>query len=62
ELYFKVENSFEPNVINDEKEEGIGLKNLHRQMELMYSKFSLQTKKEENKYIAELSLNLSQKV
>ncbi len=61
ELYFKVENSFEPSVVNEE-EEGIGLKNLHRQLELMYSKFDLQTKKENNKFIAELSLNLSQKL
>lgn len=61
ELYFKVENSFEPSVINDE-EEGIGLKNLNRQLELMYQDFTLQTKKENQKFIAELSLNLIQKV
>lgn len=61
ELYFKVENSFEPTVISEE-EEGIGLKNLHRQLELMYQDFSLQTNKDEQKFIAELSLNLSQKL
>lgn len=60
ELYFKVENSFEPNNINNK--EGIGLKNLRRQLELMYSIFNLQTKKENQKFIAELSLNLNQKV
>lgn len=65
ELSFKVENSFEPssnsnNNINSA--ESTGLKNLSRQLELMYSSFSLQTKKENNKYIAELSLNLTQKV
>ncbi|SRX74980.1 sensor histidine kinase [Aequorivita antarctica] len=61
ELYFKVENSFEPNIINNE-EEGIGLKNLRRQLELMYQNFSLQTKNENQKFIAELSLNLTHKV
>ncbi len=61
ELYFKVENSFEPIEITEE-EEGIGLKNLNRQLELMYKNFSLQTKKENQKFIAELSLNLSQKL
>lgn len=59
-LFFKVENSFEPNPISDE--EGIGLKNLHRQLELMYRNYDLQTRKENQKFIAELSLNLSQKV
>ncbi len=61
ELYFKVENSFEPTVITDE-EEGIGLKNLHRQLELMYQNFNLQNKKENQKFIAELSLNLNEKL
>ena len=61
ELYFKVENSFEPIEITEE-EEGIGLKNLNRQLELMYKNFSLQTKKENQKFIAELSINLSQKL
>lgn len=61
ELYFKVENSFEPIEITEE-EEGIGLKNLNRQLELMYKNFNLQTKKENQKFTAELSLNLSQKL
>src|SRR5690606_13134242 len=61
ELYFKVENSFEHIEITEE-EEGIGLKNLNRQLELMYKNFNLQTKKENQKFTAELSLNLSQKL
>ncbi|WP_051285059.1 sensor histidine kinase [Aequorivita capsosiphonis] len=60
ELYFKVENSFERNNTNDE-EEGIGLKNLIRQLELMYQDFNIDTKKEGQKFIAELSLHLNQK-
>ena len=61
QLNYKVENSFEPNYLENE-EDGIGLKNLHRQLELMYYNFGLQTKKENQKFIAELSLNLTQKV
>jgi LytS/YehU family sensor histidine kinase len=60
-LHFKVENSFEPNSINKE-EEGIGLKNLNRQLELMYSKFELQTRKNDKRFTAELSLDLNKKL
>lgn len=59
-LFFKVENSFEPNPIDGEG--GIGLKNLQRQLELMYRNYDLQTSKKNQKFIAELSLNLTQKV
>lgn len=63
ELYYKVENSYEPHEINDsDEEEGIGLKNMNRQLELMYRDFHLKTKKENQKFIAELSLNLTQKL
>ncbi len=69
ELNFKVENSFEPNQLNidaisAERNEdiGTGLNNLRRQLQLMYSDFQLQTTVENNKYIAELSFNLSEKI
>lgn len=59
ELYFQVKNSFEPSTNSSEK--GIGLDNLRRQLELMYSDFLLETKKENQTFIAELSINLIQK-
>lgn len=61
ELYFKVENSMELLPISSEVA-GTGLKNLRRQLELMYPNFKLQTKKENQKFIAELSLNLNQRL
>lgn len=61
ELYFRVENSFEPNSMQNE-EKGIGLNNLRRQLELMYSDFNLQTSKENLRFIAELSLNITHRV
>ncbi|RMA56259.1 sensor histidine kinase [Ulvibacter antarcticus] len=61
QLEYSVENSFEPSTVEYE-ENGIGLKNLHRQLELMYRVYKLQTNKENHKYIAKLSLDLNQKI
>ncbi len=59
-LTFKVENSFDPDCQNIEEEDGIGLKNLKRQLELMYPKYHLETKKHDKKFLAEIFLDLNQ--
>ncbi|SRX55579.1 sensor histidine kinase [Aequorivita sp. CIP111184] len=61
QLNYKVENSFEPTHLDNE-ENGIGLRNLQRQLELMYKNFSMETKNKNQRFIAELSVNLIQKV
>lgn len=61
-LYFKVENSIEPYTMEYEKVEGIGLKNLQRQLELMYQDFNIQIKNGNEKFSAVLSLNLNLKI
>lgn len=61
QLHYTVENTFEPSTKED-TETGIGLKNLQRQLELVYKKYDFQTRKEKQKFIAELSLNLNQKI
>lgn len=58
ELFLIVENSFETQ--NSDESEGIGLKNIKRQLELFYSNYSLETNSEGNKFKAELYINLNQ--
>lgn len=58
-LDFKVTNSFEPDK-SDQDQEGIGLKNLHRRLELIYGEFKLHTRVENNTFKAELLLDLNQ--
>lgn len=57
-LLFSVENSFEYET--DVHHEGIGLRNLRRQLELLYPDFELQTKISGNHFKASLTLDLNQ--
>ncbi len=57
ELWLKVENSFESQT--DEELEGIGLKNLKRQLELSYEKFDMNAETNSNRHIAELVIYLN---
>lgn len=57
-LFFDVKNSFEKETIN-ENQSGIGLKNLKRQLELMYPTFDLIIKNEETIFNAKLIINLN---
>lgn len=58
ELRLQVENSFESQ--GSESQDGIGLKNLQRQLELVYRKFILETDSEKNKFKARLYIDLNQ--
>lgn len=60
-LNFKVGNSFEYTE-GRKNEEGIGLKNLQRQLELLYEDFALKTHKDDQFYDASLLLNLNKKL
>lgn len=57
QLVFTVENNFES---GDGLAEGIGLKNLRRQLELTYPDFKLTTNAQNNTFTARLSINLNQ--
>lgn len=59
-LDFAITNSVEGNQTAMSAKEGIGLRNLRRQLEILYSKFELETKREEAIFIARLSFNLNQ--
>jgi len=63
-LNYKVQNSFETNISENPKEDKncIGLENLNRQLELTYQKFELHTNKEYQKFTAQLTLDLNQKL
>lgn len=56
-LDFKIENSFENN--GSEKEAGIGLKNLKRQLQLCYFDYELNTETKRNIFIATLKIDLN---
>lgn len=60
ELYLNVENSFETQ--NSEQPQGIGLKNIKRQLELFYTRFNLETSSEGNRFRAELYIDLNQHI
>ncbi len=60
ELSFAVKNSFE-NDIDKGSNDGIGLKNLRRQLELLYPNFDLYTSIEKSVFKATLLLNLNKK-
>ncbi|MFT3793896.1 sensor histidine kinase [Flavobacterium sp.] len=57
-LVFKVDNSFEYET--EEKPQGIGLKNLRRQLEILYPDFDLQTEITGRTFKAKLLLDLNQ--
>ncbi|SMC88859.1 GHKL domain-containing protein [Moheibacter sediminis] len=58
ELFLSVENSFE--IQNSDEPQGIGLKNIKRQLELFYTNFNFETNSEGNKFTAILSIHLNQ--
>lgn len=60
ELNLSVENSFETQ--NSDEPQGIGLKNIKRQLELFYSNFNLETHFEGNKFKASLFIHLNQHI
>ncbi len=57
QLHFEVENSKEPTAI--ETKAGIGLKNIRRQLELLYPAHELQIKNVDNSFIVILKINLA---
>lgn len=59
-LNLKVDNSVES--ANLEKDTGIGLKNLKRQLELSYAEFELKNEAENGVYKAELNVNLNRRL
>lgn len=59
-LKLKVDNSVES--ANLEKDTGIGLKNLKRQLELSYAEFELKNEAENGVYKAELNVNLNRRL
>lgn len=61
QLNFKVENSFETETLEIEQN-GIGIKNLKRQLELSYQNFTLETKKKDQIFTANLAIDLNQKL
>lgn len=60
ELFLLVENSFETQ--NSDEPQGIGLKNIKRQLELFYTNFNLEIHSEENKFTATLYIDLNQHI
>lgn len=56
-LHLVVKNSFE-NAHADEINKGIGLSNIKRQLELVYPEHTLEVRKEQGQFIADLRLNL----
>ena len=61
-LSFVVKNSTEQSLEDSGMKESIGLSNLRRQLELLYSDFSLTVKPEQSKFTATLKINLSSHV
>src|SRR5918993_4990359 len=61
-LSFVVKNSTEQSLEDSGLKESIGLSNLRRQLELLYSDFSLTVKPERSKFTATLKINLSSHV
>lgn len=61
QLLFTVENSKDPTGETDLKE-NIGLKNLKRQLELLYSRYNLELQNEESVFKVELMIDLDSKI
>ena len=60
-LDFSIANSIEPGLNkNSEDEAGIGLRNLRRQLEILYSEFTLEAAQEDSFYKARLTLDLNE--
>ncbi|MGV3695798.1 sensor histidine kinase [Flavobacterium sp.] len=57
-LDFSISNSIENDLATSKDNEGIGLRNLRRQLEILYPDFDLKINRGETEYKAELSLNL----
>jgi len=57
-LHFKITNPLSETVFKAKGEEGIGLANIKRQLELLYRDFSLETSAEENTFRVDLKLDL----
>jgi two-component system, LytTR family, sensor kinase len=58
-LLYRVENSVSENAHTEPARESIGLTNLRRQLELLFTRYSFSAVKKEKVFIAELSVNLS---
>lgn len=56
QLHFIIRNTCDQQT--DQNKEGIGLKTLQRQLELLYPQHELITQKKQNEFVAELSINL----
>jgi hypothetical protein len=61
QLDFVIKNSLE-NISGDQVKENIGLANLRRQLELLYSEFELLAEYESNAFKASLKVNLASHV
>ncbi|PWT79166.1 MAG: histidine kinase [Bacteroidetes bacterium] len=62
QLLFIVKNSTDGSGENGKVKESIGLTNLRRQLELLFSDYDLNLKQEENEFIATLKINLASHV
>jgi LytS/YehU family sensor histidine kinase len=59
QLQFIIKNQFTSSSIKPEQDEGIGLSNIQRQLELLYREYSFTFGKEENDFIVTLDINLT---
>ena len=62
QLNFVIKNSSESFLADPPIKKNIGLTNLHRQLELLYTDYDLSTKRENSFFIAKLNINLASRV
>jgi LytS/YehU family sensor histidine kinase len=62
QLSFIVRNSIDGMTVNDKVKENIGLSNLRRQLELMYTDFNISVEQKATEFIATLKINLASHV
>jgi two-component system LytT family sensor kinase len=62
QLIFLVRNSMEENLINGQVKENIGLSNLRRQLELLYTDYEVSVKQLRSEFSARLTINLASHV
>jgi LytS/YehU family sensor histidine kinase len=62
QLFFQVKNSTEPAAGTKVVRENIGLSNLRRQLELLYTDYQLQVQQENAEFTASLKINLASHV
>jgi two-component system, LytTR family, sensor kinase len=62
QLNFVVKNSSQPLAVDPPTKKNIGLGNLGRQLELLYTDYNLSTKRENATFIAKLDINLASRV